>query len=159
MTPRFRMPLHGWCLLLLALAWTQAAIWKVIAFEQFQAIIEHHGLLPFNAWVFGVFAALEVVLGLAFALCFAREQRFQRALAVASLLLLALFAVYLSQVPADAIKRVGCGCFGTVPGVRAASSSLTMVVHAGLGLAHAPILLHRVAKGLNGSAGVPIISS
>lgn len=141
-----RMPLERWCLLILALGWAQAGLWKVLDFERFRAIVEHHGLIAADRSVLGAAAGAEVLLGAALAWCFAAPGRGRASglLAVLSLMLLAGLSVYVSQIPAEAIRRVGCGCFGGGLGGgtgRATTPWETIVIHVVGGLLHAPVLL------------------
>lgn len=143
-----RMPLERWCQIILALAWSQAGLWKVLDFERFRAIVDHHGLIPADRALLGAAAVAEVLPGAALAWCFAEPQRWRasRLSAALSLLFLAGLSVYVSQVPAEALRRVGCGCFGGgLGGVagRATTPWETIVLHAAGGLLHAPVLLSR----------------
>lgn len=125
-----RMPLERWCQIILALAWSQAGLWKVLEFERFRAIVDHQGLIPADRALLGAAAGAEVLLGAALAWCFAEPERRRasRLFAVVSLLLLA---------------------------GRATTPWETIVLHAAGGLLHAPVLWSRGRERKTDSAVSP----
>jgi hypothetical protein len=107
---------RGVCLVL-TVVWVGAGGAKLLAVPTFQGVLDAHGVLSDaaieRAWVVPV---VEVLLGgLIFVVgAKAAYPRLRRVAAVGSAALLAVFCVYIAQVPEAVFKAVGCGCEGAL---------------------------------------------
>ncbi len=101
------------CVLILAIVWMWAGVWKVLNWTAFVSIVDGHGVTPRSVLgLIWIVPAVEVALGVALACLASPGGNRSSALGwiVASAVALAGATVYVWMVPAQVIQTLGCGC-------------------------------------------------